>query len=86
MRKKSKIIIKTQKDGRTRLYINGKWQRNVSSIDFSAVSDYMGIMIICTYNQCKFDKCGKIVVENGEISRIKKSVRQSYPSNQKGVK
>lgn len=32
--RKPKIIIKTRNGGYTKLYVNGKWQRKVTDIDF----------------------------------------------------
>lgn len=75
MRKKPKIIIKTLNNGITKLYVNGKWKQNISEIQFSAISDYMGRLILCTYSQPKIDKCGKFIIKMGEIVKIKKTVK-----------
>ena len=32
--RKPKLIIKTRNGGYAKFYINGKWQRNVTKIDF----------------------------------------------------
>ena len=37
--RKPKIVIKTRNGGHSKLYVNGKWQRNVTKIDFIAVAD-----------------------------------------------
>ena len=63
--RKPKLIIKTRNGGYAKFYVNGKWQRNVTKIDFIAVADKNGIRIRCEYDKVKYNKnCCPIVVDN----------------------
>ena len=76
MKKKPKVIIKTQRSGCTRLYVDGKWQRGVTEIGFYGISDFYGKKhIICKYQKYKLDKHGRHIINNNELVRVEKVVR-----------
>ena len=72
---RSKIIIKTRKGGCTKLYINGKWQRKVTDIDFHGYVGDNGIIIECEYEKMKLDKNGYPIVKDNELVKEKHIVR-----------
>lgn len=45
--RKPKIVIKTRNGGYTKVYVNGKWQRKVTDIDFYGYVGNDGIKIEC---------------------------------------
>lgn len=71
---KSKIIIKSRKDGFTKIYANGKWQKGVYNIDFHAKCTplrYPCIKVSCEFDKYKKDKNGSVIYdhEKQEIAR-----------------
>ena len=72
---RSKIIIKTRKGGYTKLYINGKWQRKVTDLDFHGYVVDNGIVIECEYEKMKCDKGGCPIVADNELVKEKHIVR-----------
>lgn len=73
--RKSKLIIKTKNGGYTKFYINGKWQRKVTSIDFHGYVGDNGITIECEYEQLKCNKNGCSIVVNNKLVKEKHIVR-----------
>ena len=73
--RKPKIVIKTRNGGYTKLYVNGKWQRKVTDVDFHGYVGDNGITIECEYTKIKCNKNGCPVVENDELVREKHIVR-----------
>ena len=65
--RKPKIVIKTRNGGFTKLYVNGKWQRKVTDIDFHGCVGSDGITIECEFEKIKCDKNGCPVVVNDEL-------------------
>lgn len=59
---RNKIIIKTRKGGYTKLYANGKWQKNVYNLEFKA-SISNGVDIVCVYDKYKTDKNGLVIYD-----------------------
>lgn len=64
---KPKIVIKTRNAGYTKLYVNGKWQRRVTDIDFHGYVSDNGITVECEYEKIKCDKNGIPIVVNDEV-------------------
>ena len=73
--RKPKIVIKTRNCGYTKLYVNGKWQRKVTDIDFHGYVGKNGITIECEYTKLKCFKNGFPVIENNELVKEKHIVR-----------
>lgn len=65
--RKPKLIIKTRKGGYTKFYVNGKWQRKVTGIDFHAYVGKNGITIECEYEKLKCNKNGCPIVVDYEL-------------------
>lgn len=65
--KKPKIVIKARNGGFTKLYVNGKWQRKVTDIDFHGYVSDDGITIECEFEKIKCDKNGCPIVVNDEL-------------------
>ena len=65
--RKPKIVIKTRNGGCTKLYVNGKWQRKVTGIDFHVYVENHEITIECEYEKFKCDKNGIPIVVNDEL-------------------
>lgn len=72
---KPKLIIKTRNGGYTKFYVNGKWQRKVTSIDFHAYVGKNGITIECEYEKLKCNKNGCPIVGNDELVKESRVVR-----------
>lgn len=64
---RNKIIIKSRKGGYTKLYANGKWQKLVTKLEFSAEVNN-GIHVVCEFDRHKTDAHGKLIIENDEIA------------------
>ena len=73
--RKPKIVIKTRNGGFTKLYVNGKWQRKVTDIDFNGYVSDDGITIECEYEKLKCDKNGIPIVVNDELVKERRIVR-----------
>lgn len=73
--RKPKLIIKTRNGGYTKLYVNGKWQRKVTNLDFHADADKNGIRIRCDYTKLKYNKNGRPIVVDNEFVKEKYIVR-----------
>ena len=73
--RKPKIVIKTRNGGYTKLYVNGKWQRKVTNLDFHGYVGDNGIVIECEYEKLKCDKCGCPIVADNELVKEKRIVR-----------
>lgn len=73
--RKPKIVIKTRNGGYTKLYVNGKWQRKVTDIDFHGYVGNDGITIECEYEKLKCDKNGIPIVVKDELVKEKHIVR-----------
>ena len=73
--RKPKIVIKTRNGGCTKLYVNGKWQRKVTNIDFQGCVGDNGIIIECEYEKMKLDKNGYPIVKYNELVKEKHIVR-----------
>lgn len=73
--RKPKIIIKTRNGGITKLYVNGKWQRKVTDLDFHGYVGNDGIIIECEYEKMKLDKNGYPIVKDNELVKEKHIVR-----------
>lgn len=73
--RKPKIVIKTRNGRYTKLYVNGKWQRKVTDIDFRGYVGDNGITIECEYTKLKCNKNGCPIVENDELVREKHIVK-----------
>ena len=73
--RKPKLIIKTRNGGYTKFYVNGKWQRKVTDIDFHAYVGKNGMTIECEYEKLKCNKNDCPVVENDELVREKHIVK-----------
>ena len=73
--RKPKLIIKTRNGGYTKLYVNGKWQRKVTDIDFHGYVGDNGITIECEYTKLKCNKSGCPIVEKDELVRENHIVR-----------
>ena len=73
--RKPKIVIKTRNGGHTKLYINGKWQRKVTNLDFHGYVVNNGIKIECEYEKMKLDKNGYPIVADNELVKEKHIVR-----------
>ena len=73
--RKPKIVIKTRNYGHTKLYINGKWQRKVTNLDFHGYVGDNGIIIECEYEKMKLDKNGYAIVKYNELVKEKHIVR-----------
>lgn len=65
--RKPKLIIKTRNGGYTKFYVNGKWQRKVTAIDFHAYAGKNGITIECEYEKLKCHKNGCPIVVDDEL-------------------
>ena len=70
-----KIVIKIRNGGHTKLYVNGKWQRKVTDIDFHGYVGDNGIIIECEYEKMKLDKNGYPIVKDNELVKEKHIVR-----------
>lgn len=69
--RKPKLIIKTRNGRYTKFYVNGKWQRKVTTIDFHAYVGKNGIAIECEYEKLKCNKNGcPIVVDDEPVKEI----------------
>ena len=66
---------KTRNGGYTKLYVNGKWQRKVTNLDFHGYVGDNGIVIECEYEKLKCDKCGCPIVADNELVKEKRIVR-----------
>lgn len=73
--RKPKIVIKTRNGGYTKLYVNGKWQRKVTDLDFHGYVGNDGIIIECEYEKMKLDKNGYPIVKDNELVKEKHIVR-----------
>lgn len=73
--RKPKIVIKTRNGGFTKLYVNGKWQRKVTDIDFHGYVGSDGITIECEYEKLKCDKNDIPIVVNDEVVKERRIVR-----------
>lgn len=73
--RKPKIVIKTRNGGFTKLYVNGKWQRKVTDIDFRGYVGSDGITIECEYEKLKCDKNDIPIVVNDEVVKERRIVR-----------
>lgn len=73
--RKPKIVIKTRNGGYVKLYANGKWQRNVTKIDFISVADKNGIRIRCEYEKIKYNKNGFPIVVDNQLVKEKHIAR-----------
>lgn len=73
--RKPKLIIKTRKGGYTKFYVNGKWQRKVTNIDFHGYIGDNGITIECEYEKLKCNKNGCLIVADDELVKEKHIVR-----------
>ena len=73
--RKPKIVIKTRNGGCTKLYVNGKWQRKVTNLDFHGYVGNDGITIECEYEKMKLDKNGYPIVKDNELVKEKHIVR-----------
>ena len=73
--RKPKIVIKTRNGGCTKLYVNGKWQRVVTNLDFHGYVGNDGITIECEYEKMKLDKNGYPIVKDNELVKEKHIVR-----------
>ena len=73
--RKPKIVIKTRNGGYTKLYVNGKWQRKVTNLDFHGYVGNDGIIIECEYEKMKLDKNGYPIVKDNELVKEKHIVR-----------
>ena len=73
--RKPKIVIKTRNGGHAKLYVNGKWERNVTKIDFIAVADKNGIRIRCEYDKVKYNKNGCPIVVDNKLVKERHTVR-----------
>ena len=73
--RKPKIVIKTRNGGHTKFYVNGKWQRKVTDIDFQGYVGDNGIIIECEYEKMKLDKNGYPIVKDNELVKEKHIVR-----------
>ena len=73
--RKPKIVIKTRNHGYTKLYVNGKWQRRVTNLDFHVYVVDNGIVIECEYEKLKCDKGGCPIVKDNEQVKEKHIVR-----------
>ena len=73
--RKPKIVIKTRNGGFTKLYVNGKWQRKVTDIDFHGYVSDDGITIDCEFEKMKLDKKGYPIVVDNELVKEKRIVR-----------
>ena len=69
--RKPKIVIKTRNGGCTKLYVNGKWQRKVTNIDFHGYVGNDGIIIECEYEKMKCNKNGCPIVKDNELVKEK---------------
>ena len=69
--RKPKLIIKTRNGGYTKFYVNGKWQRKVTGIEFHAYLGKNGIAIECEYEKlkCNKNRC-PIVVDDELIKEV----------------
>lgn len=65
--RKPKIVIKTRNGGFTKLYVNGKWQRKVTDIDFHGYVENRRITIECEFEKIKCNKNGCPIVVNDEL-------------------
>ena len=73
--RKPKIVIKTRNGGFTKLYVNGKWQRKVTDIDFHGYVSDDEITIECDFEKIKCDKNGIPIVVNDEVVKERRIVR-----------
>lgn len=73
--RKPKIVIKTRNGGYTKLYVNGKWQRKVTDIDFHGYVSDGGIKIECEFEKIKCNKNGCPIVVNDELVKEKHIAR-----------
>lgn len=73
--RKHKIVIKTRNGGYTKLYVNGKWQRKVTDINFHGYVSDDGLTIECEYEKIKCDKNGCPIVVDDELVKEKRIVR-----------
>ncbi|MGN0378526.1 MAG: hypothetical protein ACI4EU_02950 [Butyrivibrio sp.] len=73
--RKPKLIIKTRNGGYTKFYVNGKWQRKVTDVNFHGYVGDNGITIECEYEQLKCDKNGCPIVRDNGLVREKHIVR-----------
>ena len=73
--RKPKIVIKTRNHGHTKLYVNGKWQRKVTNLDFHGYVRNDVIIIECEYEKMKLDKNGCPIVADNELVKEKHIVR-----------
>ena len=73
--RKPKLVIKTRNGRYTKFYVNSKWQRKVTDIDFHANADMSGIAIECEYTKVKCNKNGCPIVVNNELVKEKHIVR-----------
>lgn len=74
-KRKPKIVIKTRNGGYTKLYVDGKWQRRVTDIDFHGYVSDDGITIECEYEKLKCDKNGIPIVVKDELVKENHIVR-----------
>lgn len=73
--RKPKIVIKTRNGGYTKIYVNGKWQRKVTDIDFQGYVGDNCIVIECKYEKLKCNKNGCPIVIDDELVKEKHIVR-----------
>lgn len=70
MKRKPKLIFKINRNNTAKLYVGGKWQKNVRSLSILALPFSHDI----EFEQIKHDGSGKIMVENNEIVCEKTSI------------
>lgn len=61
--KKPKFILKINRNNTAKVYINGKWQKQITEINIHGVPFSFDIETV----RNKTDKNGKIIVENDEV-------------------
>ena len=70
MKRKPKLIFKINRNNTAKLYVGGKWQKNVRSLSIHAPPLSHDI----EFEQVRHDGEGKIVVENNDIVLEKKRI------------
>lgn len=68
---RNKIIIKTRKGGYTKLYANGKWQKNVYNLELRANISNDKVNIVCVYDKYKTDKNGLVIYDKATQELLK---------------
>ena len=63
--KKPKFLIKVNRNNMAKVYLNGKWHKDIARLSFEGIPHIYNIEI----EQYKTNKEGVYYVENGEIAR-----------------